>query len=154
MIVWKGKTAFKSVVFVTDSHTSLDFCAEISLYNRATVQISFITHESHWGDNGDGFNFTKINGILSYGFIWIIWWQKFFFVMQNFVWFVSQHTLRTTIVLSVRLEFEIHGNENIKEHHHVWSLLGWHIISHCIFSCTFDILNAQTFVRPIICGNT
>ena len=69
--------------------------------------------------------------------------KAFFLCAKFFLVCATKVTLCATIVLFTGYGFETHSYENIKEHHYVWSLLGWHIIFHCIFAYTFDILNRK-----------
>ena len=63
-----------------------------------------------------------------------------------FIW-KNKHFICATVVLSGRLGFEIPSDKNIKEHH-VWSLLGWHIISSCIFSCWIE----NSCTKKLLCN--
>ena len=57
-----------------------------------TVQSHFITHGTHWKEN-----YAYQDCVLSHGFIWVLpvvfWWEKVFFFVQVFFWFVQKKRL-------------------------------------------------------------
>ena len=81
-------------------------------------------------------------------------------ILQNMA--LTEKTMQMNL-LELRIKrlcfnFWLHSNQNMKEHHHVWSLIESHIVFHRIVSCMFNILDtkmcARTLVQQIPGANT